>query len=262
MISFKKFIKIILLIGLFLFFISYFKKNDLPQPEFIINFLYNEPRQEKIELEPFELQKEEFTYEIYPLYSYELYGLIVADYDSENWLDFSHRHDPFNIKDICLIWGDNVKSDIYKKIEYSHGEFTCYYQCKDNSYYQQFSHWQFSNNHLLANNDEIYKRIKKAKVGDQIYLKGYLVNYSVKFSQGNFIGTRNTSTVRTDSGNGACEVIYVNEFKILREENYFFVLISELAKWSIIICFFLLIINFFKNIIMALIFPKNSEGVD
>jgi hypothetical protein len=31
--------------------------------------------------------------------------------------------------------------------------------------------------------------------------------------------SRGSSTVRTDRGNGACEVVYVTEFEILREAN-------------------------------------------
>ena len=46
-------------------------------------------------------------------------------------------------------------------------------------------------------------------VGDQIHFEGYLSSYS------NASGFhRGTSTIRTDTGNGACETVYVTEFDI------------------------------------------------
>jgi hypothetical protein len=57
--------------------------------------------------------------------------------------------------------------------------------------------------------------IMRARKGDQVHLKGWLVSYGQK-------GTpyrRMTSTTRNDRGNGACETIFINEFEILREAN-------------------------------------------
>ena len=45
--------------------------------------------------------------------------------------------------------------------------------------------------------------------------KGWLVSYGVKGAP----YARGSSTVRNDRGNGACEVVYVTEFEILREAN-------------------------------------------
>jgi hypothetical protein len=50
-------------------------------------------------------------------------------------------------------------------------------------------------------------------VGDQVHFRGYLVDYTGP------AGTRVSSTVRTDTGNGACEVVYVEGFEILDSTN-------------------------------------------
>ena len=76
-----------------------------------------------------------------------------------------------------------------------------------------------------------------AKVGDQIYFKGYLSNYS--HNQG---FKRGTSTVRTDKGNGACETVFITDFQILKEANmvwrglhtfFFIMLIISAIAWFI-----------------------------
>ena len=51
--------------------------------------------------------------------------------------------------------------------------------------------------------------------GDHIRLKGMLVEYS---NPGNGFH-RGTSVTRTDTGNGACETIYVNGFEVIKKAN-------------------------------------------
>jgi hypothetical protein len=51
-------------------------------------------------------------------------------------------------------------------------------------------------------------------VGDQIHLRGFLVNYTI-YRDGIAQGTRVSSTTRTDSGPGACEVMYVESLDVL-----------------------------------------------
>jgi hypothetical protein len=48
---------------------------------------------------------------------------------------------------------------------------------------------------------------------------------------------RGTSTVRTDTGNGACETIYVSEFQILKKANTRVRAVYHVAKWLCIVSF-------------------------
>lgn len=226
-----------------LFIYSYFKKDNLPQPSEILTSLYQEPIQTGIEMEQFNIQKDEFTYQITPKYTYTLYGLIVSDYDSENPFDLSHENDPLNTKDLCVIWGDSIQSGVYQQMKFGHGEWTCYFEFKDgidSEWHSKFNSSQGSNNHLLPKDEDIYQEIKKTAIGDQVYFKGYLVDYSIETPEGE-TGTRETSTVREDCG---CEIIYVTEFKILKEVNPIFRLMYNISKYAIIACLVILIFLF------------------
>jgi len=255
--SLQRAAKIIFLLSLVLFAVSYFKKNDLPPEGEILPSLQNEPIQQEAGLQPFDLSKGDYIYRITPYFGYELYGLVVADYNSENWLDFMHKNDPLNSKDVCVLWGDDVKDGIYNNVKFSHGEFTCFLKSKsgtDSSWYSRFSMSQISNNHFLPANDDIYKKVIAAKPGDQIYFKGYLADYEVRSSSGELLGTRHTSTTREDNGNGACEVVYVTDFNIIKEGNSFFVLVNRLCGYLIIVCLLFFVWNFLK----VIFFPQKN----
>ena len=65
------------------------------------------------------------------------------------------------------------------------------------------------------------------QVGDQIQVDGLLASY------GNGGGyQRGTSTVRTDTGNGACETIFVKSVSVLAEMQSIWRWLTDLAMWS------------------------------
>ena len=72
----------------------------------------------------------------------------------------------------------------------------------------------FSNNHLVTADTKLLKGIRSIKDGDYVRIKGYLVNLYWNEDGENYW---KTSTVRTDDGDGACEVIYVTDIKWLKE---------------------------------------------
>ena len=70
---------------------------------------------------------------------------------------------------------------------------------------------QLSNNHLISDDDFIRRQTRKIQIGDQIRVRGYLASYS---NPGG--GRRGTSTTRTDTGDGACETVFVESFRIVQ----------------------------------------------
>ena len=72
----------------------------------------------------------------------------------------------------------------------------------------------FSNNHLIPSDKKIENQIKSIKENDFVKIDGYLVNVYCKKSNGSYFYW-NSSTSRSDSGNGACEVIYVTNISWL-----------------------------------------------
>jgi hypothetical protein len=191
------------------------KGPSLPKPEQILDEMVNlEPLQTELsETGSFDLNYKNVDYKIFPRYEYEIYGVVVEQYDSENWLDVTHKRDPANSKDLCIVWGENLKNGSYLDFEYKHGEFTCFIKWKSGAG-ENFDMAGLSNNHLVPANKEIYNKVKKAKIGDQVRISGKLVDYEFDYEGGKYI--RNTSVVREDRG---CEVIYVEEFQIVKSGN-------------------------------------------
>ena len=69
-----------------------------------------------------------------------------------------------------------------------------------------------SNNHIVPANDNIRKAILFLKEFDIVHLEGYLVNITGK--RGNKYVSWISSLSREDTGNGACEIFYVEKVKI------------------------------------------------
>ena len=245
--NFRKVIKITLLIGITLFIYSYFQKDNLPPKDEILPEFYQAPLQTETHTSSFKIEQGGIIYDITPLFNYELYGLVVSYHHSESWLDYYHERwkDFINLKDICVIWGSNIETGIYKDLKFSNGSFTCYIDFKRGinrqATVEKFRGDALSNNHLLAISNQISQEIMRTEDGDQIYLKGYLVEYSHDNKP-----PRKTSTTRTDQGNGACETIYLTDFKILKRVNNFWRSVNIFSKYFIIASIILLIIfNYF-----------------
>jgi hypothetical protein len=63
-------------------------------------------------------QKRIHFYSIQPKANYKIWGFVVATHDSSSWMDITHQRagDFFNTHDICLIWGDNARSQYLKQL--------------------------------------------------------------------------------------------------------------------------------------------------
>jgi hypothetical protein len=203
---------------LLLWALSLYFQDRLPPPGDIFSQLYREPAQTAENLPgAFRVNVKKATYLVTPLFHYELYGLVVSQHRSDSLLDISHRrwNDYLNIKDLCVVWGRNIASGVYRRLKYWNRDFTCMCSFPDEETGALFSERHLSNNHILCADDRLSRRILGVRPGDQVYFKGYLVNYSQPANQ--FF--RGSSTVRDDTGNGACETVYVNEFKVLKRAN-------------------------------------------
>lgn len=233
--------KLFLLSALVLVIVSFFYHKSLPTKDQILIEIEQSPIQKPVGKNPIIIEKEGFTAEISPLYNYELYGLVVTQYNTESWYDYYHKRDPFNTKDLCVVWGSNITTGAYMTGKYRSGEFTCYWNFNTESDYQNFLENEIANNHLIPENDELANVIKRAKIGDQIHFKGYLANYRIADSDGKMIGERKSSTTREDTGNNSCEVVYVTEFEIIKENLNIFTLLYE-YYWYILMSVVVLVI--------------------
>ena len=160
----------------------------------------------------FSIDRDGVQYRIEPRYYYDLKGLVVS-YEHHDGNYSLHRlwNDHINVADVCVVWGENATALDLNKLDFWNGEFTCNFQTSDQDAWERFKPGQLSNNHLLTGNDYTRKIIDDVRIGDQVHIRGWLANYSN--DQG---FSRGTSTTREDGGNGACETIYVKDFRIMQ----------------------------------------------
>ena len=154
-------------------------------------------------------------YRIAPVADYDIAGVVVSRHDSDAWYDWIHDafNDHLNVVDLCLVWGANAADGAYRKMRFSSGQFVCYVETNDPDALQPAYLRALSNNHLLTSDPALARRLRALRVGDQVRLRGQLAAYSHTVGGG---FQRGTSTVREDTGNGACETVYVHELTLLR----------------------------------------------
>ncbi len=205
--------KYLIIANLFLVIFSYYSKNELSDFNEINSKLKTSPKQINLKkVKPFEFSYKGSDYTAYPKAKYEIYGLVVSHNDIESFWDRFHDEKSVDTKDLCIIWGENIKTNDFQKVSYSSGSWTCYFKYGAGV---NFKHNQLSNNHLITNKQNVRDIIKTVSIGDQIHIKGYLVDYTN--SKNNF--KRKTSMTRDDTGATACEVVFVNKIKVISAPN-------------------------------------------
>ena len=192
--------------------VSFWNRNDLPGNVEYVAEIAEEPRQTKTDKRPFEAVFEEVTYQVEPEYAYDITGMIVSyRHHDNNSRMHALANDHLNMLDVCVIWGDNTANEHLHKIDFWNGIFTCNVKTRDQQAWDAFNMDQLSNNHLISDDEFVRRQVRKIRIGDQVRVRGYLASYS---SGGGY--KRGTSTTRTDTGDGACETIYVEGFDIVK----------------------------------------------
>ena len=191
--------------------IAFVKRDDLPGDIDYVATIVDEPQQTETGRQPFDVSYRDNAYHIEPEFEYDLTGMVVS-YRHHDGKSRMHRraNDHLNMLDVCVVWGDNTANPRLDRIDFWNGIFTCRFQSRDAKAWGAFDIYQISNNHLLSDRERIRDAVQSIRIGDQIRVRGYLATYS------NEAGSRGTSTTRLDTGNGACETIYVEKFEILR----------------------------------------------
>jgi hypothetical protein len=191
--------------------VAFWNRNDLPgaiefQPQ-----IEQEPRQRQITKQALTVPYAGVDYRVEPLFSYELYGLVVS-YRQHDGEDSMHRwsNDHLNVADVCVVWSETALSPTLPRLDFWNGIFTCNVQTRDSMAWANFDMKQLSNNHLISADPFIRDRVAEMRVGDQIRIKGSLVRYGAVGGS-----LRGTSTTRDDTGDGACETILVDEFEVV-----------------------------------------------
>jgi hypothetical protein len=160
------------------------------------------PVQYEIELPSFSLIKGDL---VRILAGFQAQGRVLS---IKSYTDFQSNYAPY---DIALGWGELSDTKFLDKLSISQGQRFWYfrYSYKDLNVPAASIGILGSNFHIICSSEEIASTLKKIKPADSIRLAGYLVeikNEGLKWK---------SSTTRNDSGNGACELIYVTMLDIL-----------------------------------------------
>ena len=193
---------------------SLWLRHALPGPAELRAELRNEPLQEATRATPFTTTVGGVTYTVKPVADYEIWGLVVSEHDSSAWWDWIHAasNDNLNVVDLCVVFAENVATGDYVGLDYSSGQFVCYVQTSSTERWKRFSMRALSNNHLLADRPSIAAKLRSVQIGDQVRIRGWLAEYEHNHG---FPFKRGTSLTRDDTGNGACETIYVQDVEVL-----------------------------------------------
>ena len=204
-----------LVAGLALLAAGFVFDGHLPERTDLLASVRTEPLQSTVAAPAFGAHAGKVDYRIAPVADYDITGLVVSRHDADAWWDWIHAasNDHLNVVDLCMIWGANAADGAYEKMKFSSGQFVCYVSSKDSDAWQPQYLRALSNNHLLTENPVIARQLRQVRVGDQIRLRGQLVSYS---HDAGFAFTRGTSITREDTGNGACETVFVRDLELLR----------------------------------------------
>ncbi|MFA5119244.1 MAG: hypothetical protein WC695_10465 [Candidatus Omnitrophota bacterium] len=224
--------------------LTFFTRNNYKWVNRISPLILNEPVQEKIERqESIDLEIRGYSYRLTPVYEFEINALVVSKY---NYKFGIYRSDSVFPIDLCMIWGDNIARKTYKNmsLRFFHDCRWCEVEWWGNL---DFNMRQLANCHLVANKKSILDKINRIVIGDQLKIKGKLVNIEGRLvSKPDKYTPRQlswrTSVSRTDTGAGACEIVYVEDIIFLKKAN-------QLSSYLFFVSFYGLLILAAVNIV-------------
>ncbi|MGZ8489733.1 MAG: hypothetical protein ACXWW4_14490 [Candidatus Binatia bacterium] len=111
--------------------------------------------------------------------------------------------------DLALGWGPMSNGDILKQISFSQGGRFYSWWAKNYPVPRNVIESHSANMHMIPADDDIESRLKSTRAGNLVHIKGYLVEAMDKD------GFRwKSSLSRSDTGAGACELIWVESLEI------------------------------------------------
>ncbi len=146
------------------------------------------------------------------LCDYEIEALVV---NTKDYIGFGIQ-DKLSNRDFGLAWGGVAEYNEMIDFHWSQNGRFLYMKVDnqrdiDNVGGFSYINTHSSNNHIIPANDETKLNMWLVRRGDHIRIKGYLVNVDAVKPNGSESYYWHSSTSRTDTGDGACEVIYATE---------------------------------------------------
>ncbi len=176
---------------------------DLPELDISIEPIQTDAKADTIP----NLERGNKTVIFTPLAHYRIAALLVSKHKYTG--NFMNRLSPC---DFALAWGEIPNQLEY--IKFKQMIRYCKYNIEDPTKVDpNYLACHMSNNHLIPANNNIRHAIRLAKKGMKVELEGYLVGLEV-MKKGKPYSAWRSSVIRTDSGGGACELIYLTKLRI------------------------------------------------
>jgi len=166
----------------------------------------NTPVQKLGSKKPFKFKDD---YEVLPLATFDITGRILSR--KRYWFDTESKLAPV---DLAMGWGPMSDEKVLDELKISQRNRWFYWKCENFPIPRKQIEYNAANMHLIPANDGIESKIKDAKIGNLVHFKGFLVKITGKDGW-----WWQSSLSRTDTGDGACEVVFVKEFEIIEKEK-------------------------------------------
>lgn len=161
----------------------------------------DEPRQEMLETTS---AREKNGYRVIPLASFDIKARVLLT--KTYWFD---RESGLAPVDLVLGWGPMSDGKILKHFSFRQGGRFYYWWTKSLPIPREVIESHSANMHMIPANRSIEKDLKSLRPGNIVQIRGYLVEVNA------IDGWRwKSSLIRTDTGAGACEVIWVESLEV------------------------------------------------
>ena len=211
-------------VALVLFGLSWMMARRPIAPEAIDPSLLDPPVQRETSRRAFSFEFRGQEVRVRPVAEYSLSGLVMSHNDVESFADIYHDRSSVDTKDLCLLSGESLTNEGFHALEVWSGPFTCYYRAPAGT---RFSTNDLANNHLLTADEAIRDGLATVHRGDQVRLRGLLVDYQMGDWEDFW---RKTSTRRDDDD---CEVVFVESFEVVRGAAPLWHRLHRASGWSL-----------------------------
>lgn len=146
-------------------------------------------------------------YKITKMAKYKISAVVVSKKDYSYGTESN-----FSPVDTALAWGKMSEKENIAKVRFSQSGRWYFYEYQEFPLGKEYIATHSSNHHLVPANSNLKKAVKRIKKGDKVVIDGYLISITGE----NYFW--NSSLTRNDTGNGACEIVYVEKLIINKRE--------------------------------------------
>lgn len=162
-----------------------------------------DPVQTAVNTTPITWQRKNYQWELTPRAQFQVMGRVLSRQTYTR--DWQSEISPL---DLAIGWGDLNDTDVDNWVRWRQSGRWYYYRWQLESPYDgKYLRTHSSNIHIIPANDSLETALLKIREDDRIILEGKLVDVEAVNETKRWLNT--TSLTRTDSGNGACEILLV-----------------------------------------------------